>query len=896
MQYHVETRYRVEYRKVGDLSWTQFAPDAQLGVGTSPTPFTIALSGLIPKTDYEARVIVTKPYGFEQIVDSTPPFTTPAGRPRVDAFSSSAVAATSADLNATINPQGADTTYYFEYGTTPSYGSSTLPTAIGESVNPVTVQRHVDGLASGFVYHFRVVATNDEGTTYSTDQTFNFYPEPCPNQVARQQTGAGSLPDCRAYELVSPGHAGTAVLHPGGPFSAYATSPARFGFEAAVNAIPGPWNAENLLTDRYVATRGTNGWTTQYVGGDADQFGLGGQPLTYTREIYGDLGLSQFIAWKTPFNGGGPFMAPYVKNASGITTGQLPTNAAEVPGATDGATWVGDVQPSGDFSHYFFSSANLAFAPGGVTSGVGSVYDNNVGEGSVSIASKTPGGSDIQAEPQNISNGFLQLAGASDDGTHVLIASPKTGVCGRSLCGEGANACNDPKTQETEQCLLQPGHLYMRVGGVVTYDVSLGHVVQYEGMTDDGSEVFFTSSEQITGDDSDSSIDLYVWRESSDSVTRLSTGSGGVGNTNACAATWIKGCGVAVVPKADPVDAYGNPANNPPSDNSIAGLDGAVYFYSPEQLAGSDGGVPGRRNLFVARHGAVHFVAAIDTENPITRMQVTPSGRFGAFITSSRLTPYDNAGYEMMYRFDDQTGELICASCNLSGKSSTVDVEGSQNGLFLSEPGSAFFATVDALVEDDSNGTVDVYEFTNSKPRLITTGVTGSDEGANPPNPPGLIGVSNNGTDVYFSTLETLVPEDHNGSFLKFYDARTGGGFPAVAEVAPCAAADECHGASSEAVTAPRLGSIAGLGGTGNASQSRCTEVAGHARRLAKQAKTLRRELRRYRSKSPATQRRRAAIARKARRNATRARKLSKRAKRCRQARRHSSTNGRAGK
>ncbi len=39
------------------------------------------------------------------------------------------------------------------------------------------------------------------------------------------------------------------------------------------------------------------------------------------------------------------------------------------------------------------------------------------------------------------------------------------------------------------------------------------------------------------------------------------------------------------------------------------------------------------------------------------------------------------------------------------------------------------------------------------------------------------MGVSPNGVDVYFSTFDTLVPQDLNGAFLKFYDARTGGGF-----------------------------------------------------------------------------------------------------------------------
>jgi hypothetical protein len=59
------------------------------------------------------------------------------------------------------------------------------------------------------------------------------------------------------------------------------------------------------------------------------------------------------------------------------------------------------------------------------------------------------------------------------------------------------------------------------------------------------------------------------------------------------------------------------------------------------------------------------------------------------------------------------------------------------------------------------------------------------------------VGVSADGTDVYFSTYDTLVPADRNGLFLKFYDARAGGGFSSNAEQPPCEAADECHGAGS---------------------------------------------------------------------------------------------------
>ena len=47
------------------------------------------------------------------------------------------------------------------------------------------------------------------------DSTFNFFPQDCPNAYARQLTRAAYLPDCRAYELVSPGNASAVELYPG---------------------------------------------------------------------------------------------------------------------------------------------------------------------------------------------------------------------------------------------------------------------------------------------------------------------------------------------------------------------------------------------------------------------------------------------------------------------------------------------------------------------------------------------------------------------------------------------------------------------------------------------------------------------------------------------------------
>ena len=150
-----------------------------------------------------------------------------------------------------------------------------------------------------------------------------------------------------------------------------------------------------------------------------------------------------------------------------------------------------------------------------------------------------------------------------------------------------------------------------------------------------------------------------------------------------------------------------------------------------------------------------------------------------------------------------------------------------QNGLFMADDGRTFFSTKTALVPFDTNGKMDVYEYTEGRPQLISSGTASTDTWGGglliyPAMTVGLEGVSADGTDVYFSTFETLVPQDQNGEFIKFYDARTGGGFPFQAPAPPCKAADECHGVGSVGPASPQVGTGAQLGKTGNVRSTKC--------------------------------------------------------------------------
>ena len=86
----------------------------------------------------------------------------------------SSVALTSATVNATVNPEGTTVSdCHFEYGTSPSYGSSAPCASLpGSGTSPVAVSASVTELSSHTLYHFRIVATNSGGTTRGAERTF----------------------------------------------------------------------------------------------------------------------------------------------------------------------------------------------------------------------------------------------------------------------------------------------------------------------------------------------------------------------------------------------------------------------------------------------------------------------------------------------------------------------------------------------------------------------------------------------------------------------------------------------------------------------------------------------------------------------------------------------------
>ena len=149
------------------------------GSGNDSLPVSVSISGLDPLTKYYFRINAQNQYGT--INGATQSFTTtgpavPASAPVVTTQVASPVATTTATLRGTVNPNGAQTTYWFEYSTDSLLGSVLLKTTAQRSAGgaraTVSVQADVSSLSSGTAYYYRIVAQNSLGTIRGENQSF----------------------------------------------------------------------------------------------------------------------------------------------------------------------------------------------------------------------------------------------------------------------------------------------------------------------------------------------------------------------------------------------------------------------------------------------------------------------------------------------------------------------------------------------------------------------------------------------------------------------------------------------------------------------------------------------------------------------------------------------------
>jgi hypothetical protein len=147
------------------------------GTGTENQVVSATLTGLRPGITYHYRLIATNFSGTTVGTDAT--FTTlgappppPPPPPTAATRAAISVGTVRATVRGTVNPKGEGTTYYFEFGLTPAYGTQTPPRSLSAGTRPRSVRATLTGLQSGQTYHYRLVAKNVNGEGLGNDRTF----------------------------------------------------------------------------------------------------------------------------------------------------------------------------------------------------------------------------------------------------------------------------------------------------------------------------------------------------------------------------------------------------------------------------------------------------------------------------------------------------------------------------------------------------------------------------------------------------------------------------------------------------------------------------------------------------------------------------------------------------
>jgi hypothetical protein len=803
-----DTSWHFEYSIDGGNTWTN-TTGGDVGTGTSPVAVSDEINGLLPHQSVKVRLVASNAGGSTTSAEQD--FDTPTILPDVVTEPAQELEPHHAALIATLNAHNAPTTYYFEYGTTTAYGTS-VPAGQngdgGSSALTIGIQQPVYGLQPGTTYHYRIVAHNQAGTVHGADQTFTTTSPPPPSTSHQGIPGTGFLPDNRGWEQVSPPdkHGGGVLIDSARVRAASTETPtepmaATFGSLNTFADVHGT----GVGTD-YMAIRtnqpNTNGWTTH--GTTPPQ-----QPLTF-------LGLFQVFEtqWQGDFspnlNRGvvgtwSPLTdAPDVKDvanlylrqdlrSTGVGVYQLLTDCVLCGGTPLPPISSTDQLPrlagaSADFSHVIFVSSQALLA--GATPNVPNLYE--WANGTLRLVAVLP--DSACGAPPCIAP--RSTAGAlTGPGGFPLSDSPRT------ISADGSRIIfTDMSTGDGESS----GDLYVRVNGTSTVKVNASEKTspdpplpaKFQTASTDGTRVFFTTSEQLTDDPIGGNIALYMYDANAPAGHRLTL-----------------------------ISVDHEPADPP---NSVLGVMGAsddghyVYFISAGQLVTGQPILGADLGIYEWHDGTISYIgrlANLNQTNDETRSvlpnfwgllprsaRVTPDGRHLLFqsSTGAGLTGYDSNKHVEFYLYSADSHQLQCASCRPDGSPAGGDATNMSRNFegatgtssHLSRPmtddgSKVFFTSSDALVPQDTNGKTDVYEFDSASGtvHLLSNGTDAGDTY--------FMDATPSGDDAFFVTRQSLVGWDTDQSY-DLYDARVRGGVPDPVTRPECSS-DGCHGSLSPA-------------------------------------------------------------------------------------------------
>ncbi len=491
--------------------------------------------------------------------------------------------------------------------------------------------------------------------------------EDCPNAALRAGNDSTRLPECRAYEMVTP------LYKEGFPAEPEAFTDQDVVAYKSIGSFAG--NTSGKAGNRYHATRSADGWTTTPLSAPED---------TYRREETvaqsADLRSSLWLMFRRdePTENVVPTVF-YLRGPDGAFT-------AIGNGALEGhsPTLVG---VSSDLSHVIVSHG---------------------GSGSVNVSALyelTPG----SQRPVNVDN-----TGALTSGETCPASTSADGrvIAFSSNCPIGSG----------------PRALWARVGNSATVAVSGSECTRtsgdpggacnppapatFAGTSTDGSRMYFTTTQQLVNSDTDQTNDLYE--------CKIPPGTPApVGSANPCASlseisSAASGADVQYLVSAS-------------EDGSRVYF--VAHGVLAANLGANDlQAIAGANNLYVWEKDAAHpagqttFIAGL--ENNGVGGKTTADGQYLVFSTAARLLASDTDEAQDIYRYDAETGALLRLSTDTDGSGgSEPGFEASLRGKAMTpDADTVIFETAEALSPADTDGVADVYEWHEGRVSLISKG------------------------------------------------------------------------------------------------------------------------------------------------------------------------------
>ncbi len=775
----------------------------------------------------------------------------PAGVPKVEGSSVQAAvpaAGGARRLSAQVDPAGADTRYYFEYGTascsaTPSACASTSPTDIGGGFESREVSLELRDLPAG-EYHYRVIAENALGAIESPERAFPIFKL------------ASALPDGRAWEMVSPPERHGAVIEAltreGGVILASEDGDALTYLTAGTITEEALGN-RTPEQQQVLALRTAAGWSSQDIATpDFTVQGVSaGSPPEY-QFFSSDLSLAVVQPWvssteEPPLAPGVTQKSVYLRDDRPIPPGAPERRSYEAAHANAGFLEPGFLPLESGYG-FLGATPDLEHV---VLSASEGLYEWSEG-GKLQFLSELPDGAPA-LEPA-LGYRHVSANAISANGSRVIWSS-------REENGEGEHLyMRDTQTGQTIQLDAAQGAPEPQTGSA-----------EFQTASSDGSRVFFTDRQRLTAESSASTeptheaADLYeceITEEAGKLACRLSdlTVDHHTAGEHAAVQEFLLGAGdqgSTIYLVAQGVLA-GNENGN--DETAEAGKDN-LYELDSSAASGK------WQTTFVARLSSEdgrEWEGATDGNTSYLTARVSPNGRYLAFMSAASPTGYDNVDQrsgqrdEEVYLYDSASASLRCVSCDPTGAPpvGVLDTVDSGEGLgllvdnrgvwlgdwlagnipgwtarsidsalyqsrYLSNEGRLFFNSPDDLTPQATNHKNDVYEYepTGVGSCETTSGCVALISGGSSESESAFLEATPSGNDAFFLTAAPLSPEAEGGDNI--YDARvctgessclTGPSGPR----APCGSVTECHAGSSSGQAPLEPSGSATYSGQGN--------------------------------------------------------------------------------